>query len=130
MEDVVVEEDPTLARFARYERVWGILSSQTPSADITLTFATLPWPLLTSPTKVEDFTVSAISEFLFHAQRPSNGAEGEKNRRTRLKEEILRWHPDKFEHRVLNRVVPADTELVRAGADAVIKALTCLKESQ
>ena len=131
MEDVVVvEEDPIQARFARYERVWGVLSSPTSSADITLTFATLPWPLLTAPTKLEDFTVAAISEFLFHKQRPSSGVEGEKNRRTRLKEELLRWHPDKFEHRVLGRIVPADMELVRAGADAVIKVLTSLKESQ
>lgn len=125
-----VKEDPLQVRFSQYERIWGALSNPSPTMDLTLTFATMPWPLLAPPSSPANITLAAITAFLFHAQRPDPSPSSEKSRRARLKEELLRWHPDKFEHRVLSHVVLADREAVLAGADAVIKVLNELRSAE
>ncbi|KAI5119313.1 hypothetical protein M0805_004557 [Coniferiporia weirii] len=112
--------DPLKALFVRYERLWARLSS--PLTETTaLGFASVPWPMLTAPSAPGDITAEGISAFLFHEDRTTAA------RKRVVKEELLRWHPDKFAVRVLGRVVdPVEHEHVSAGADIVSKVLTGL----
>jgi hypothetical protein len=41
----------------------------------------------------------------------------------RIKKHIRRWHPDRFETRVLPRVVERERAVVKEGADVVVRSL-------
>ena len=47
----------------------------------------------------------------------------EKKARDRLKEQLLRWHPDRFEGKWLTRVAEEDREEVKKGVGQVARAL-------
>lgn len=107
-----------------------------------LTFDDIPWPIYsTQPgplppgTKgkqrvveidVEEFTSESISTFLLESDIDSKDAMPTKERRDILRETMLRFHPDKFEGRILSMVCERDRERVREGAGRVVRALNDL----
>ena len=49
-----------------------------------------------------------------------------RSQRDRIKEHIRRWHPDRFDTKLLPRVVEGDRENVKEGAGAVVRGLNDL----
>lgn len=77
---------------------------------------------------LEDITVEAISTFLLPERVPSNDIPQDidtiqKERRNKLRETMLRFHPDKFEGRILRRVRERDQERVREAVGKVTRAV-------
>ncbi|KAI0320468.1 hypothetical protein OF83DRAFT_1053111 [Amylostereum chailletii] len=82
-----------------------------------------PWPLCFPITRVEDINAHNVEAFVMHPHRP--GMEG-KTRKLRLRAELLRWHPDKFQAVVLGKVVPTERENIKELAVTVAQILTQL----
>jgi len=76
------------------------------------------------PLALEDFTYAAIDRFLLHPAR-----EPSKARRDKLRDAILRYHPDKFS-RYLHRIVEEDRARVHEGVVIVTRHLNQLMSSE
>ena len=123
-----------------YDRKWKVLLSGEMNGD-DLRFADVPWPLVNMHTRVhknkerrtttmEDLTEENISAFLL-SRSPGSGEQerGEtekKERRERLRETMLRFHPDKFEGRLMGRVREEERANVREGVGQVVRVLNNL----
>ena len=104
-----------------YEEKWAVLR-----ADVEvppLVFSDIPWPLFGIPSSAEDITPARVQEFLCHPERESVQSAGQAKS---LRSEMLRWHPDKFNAKVLNKVMEGDREAVKEGAGKVARILTQL----
>lgn len=137
---------------ARYERKWKELLATAADSEATeteneLRFDDIPWPVLVSdigPTPdrkgkgraldvridIEDLTVDGVSAFLLPGGRPAESVTAledaetiKKERRDKLRETMLRFHPDKFEGRVMRRVREKDKEMVREGVGRITRAI-------
>lgn len=104
-----------------YDRRWVELLN---SKSVDLGFGDVPWPVQ-GRLDVSQVTPETISAFLF----PSSSDDGMgRTRKEVLREEMLRFHPDKFEGRVMRRVRPEDRDAVREGANAVARAVMGLMD--
>ncbi|KAF8799751.1 hypothetical protein BYT27DRAFT_7263611 [Phlegmacium glaucopus] len=103
-------------RFALYESKWAALKSSVP----VLSFELLPWPTLHDVFAPEDITTERMVEFFYHNERP--GYE-KKTRKECNRIELLRWHPDKFLIKVLDKVVAEHHAIVEEAAGQVIRFL-------
>ena len=103
-----------------------------------LKFMDIPWPVFSIDPAIfsgdlhlelDVINAESISTFLLpaerFAQRPLD-ADLKKERRERLREALLRFHPDKFEGRILTRVVARDKEKTREAVAKVAIALNTL----
>ncbi|KAH8115895.1 hypothetical protein DFH11DRAFT_1506790 [Phellopilus nigrolimitatus] len=96
-----------------YEAAWATLKDRP-----VLYFSTMPWPVLNQPTSTEDLTANAIGAFVLS---PAHSTD--KQNSQRLKDQLLRWHPDRFESKWVPKANDADKEAVRRGAGQVARAL-------
>jgi hypothetical protein len=97
-----------------YERRWKSLLEETQEQ---LMFVDIPWPIKdTKGMHLEDLTLESISTFLL--RDISNTT-----RRDKLRETMLRYHPDKFEGRILKHVKESEKETVREAVGQVARAL-------
>ncbi|KIJ65929.1 hypothetical protein HYDPIDRAFT_87879 [Hydnomerulius pinastri MD-312] len=130
-----------------YERRWKELLGPQTEENQPLTFADIPWPLFAAQSlaahepcdkilTIEEFTTEAISMFVVPissnpAPAPSESDENKKReRRDKLKETMLRFHPDKFEGRIMRRVLTKDKDRVREAVGQVARALNTLMSEQ
>lgn len=100
-----------------YDRRWVELLN---SKSVDLGFGDVPWPVR-DKLEIPQLTAEAISAFLF----PSGSG---RMRKEVLREAMLRFHPDKFEGRVMPRIRSEDRDSVREGANAVARAVMVLME--
>jgi hypothetical protein len=125
-----------------YERRWGVLSVSGVGGGGSLKFEDIPWPVYeanrdsskTTQLSLDSLTSSTISAFILppdetevspntpNSNPPTSNTPTRKNR---LRETLLRFHPDKFEGRVMGRVIPEgeEREKVREGVGRVVRAL-------
>lgn len=104
-----------------YEDKWTVLR-----ADVRvrpLGFSDVPWPLFGTATSAADITPVQVLEFLCHPQRESVQSAGLAKV---IRSEMLRWHPDKFNGKVLNLVMESDREAVKEAAGEVARILVQL----
>lgn len=105
----------------------GLLEST--SAD--LGFGDVPWPVC-GKADISRLTSEGISAFLFpvclEVEEPDGGKA--RTRREELRGTMLRFHPDKFEGRILPRVKKEERDAVREGANAVARAVAALMEAK
>jgi len=117
-----------------YRRRWvELLESKPQSAD--LGFGDIPWPVGGGGVpNISELTAEAISAFLFipdekHGEEQGLDEAGRvRTRKEELRGVMLRFHPDKFEGRVMPRVLHEEKAAVREGANAVTRAVTTLME--
>ena len=108
-----------------YQRRWiELLESRSESAD--LGFGDIPWPVRGGAPDISQLTTEVISAFLFEEHEGLDEAERAKMRKEELRGTMLRFHPDKFEGRVVRRVRHEEREAVREGANAVTRAVSAL----
>jgi hypothetical protein len=111
-------------QFEEYELKWEELKSGRELPP--LCFDILPWPVLgSSARRPSDITLQRVEEFVYHPLR--RGVES-KSRRDRVRMEILKWHPDKFNAKVLKQVI--DAAQVTEGAGLVARYLTQIMEEE
>jgi hypothetical protein len=112
-----------------YESRWMLLNFATRSSPIiiqsapgnlTLSFRDIPWPLLHPPSSCDGITTVAIRMFLASEHQSSD-----KSLRDRIREALLRWHPDRFEGRIMEHVRADQRGEVKKGVDIVV---CCLNE--
>ena len=120
-----------------YETRWkALLVPSTPATpnEPTLGLADIPWPVYQafgdknpgpSSFRVDDLTVDAVSTFLLHSSIDDDKDPdvSRKDRRERLRDGMLRFHPDKFEGKYLSRVEDREKERVREGLVFVVRGL-------
>ncbi|KAI0689746.1 hypothetical protein BC835DRAFT_228963 [Cytidiella melzeri] len=135
---------------AQYETRWTLLLGGVDASqplDDELTFGSIPWPVLITevgPTldakgkgkskaalELEDLTSEAISSFLLPGGKPAESLTIDKEvikkeRRDKLRETMLRFHPDKFEGRIMHRVRASDKVIVRDAVGRVARAINGL----
>ncbi|PIL37710.1 hypothetical protein GSI_01404 [Ganoderma sinense ZZ0214-1] len=123
-----------------YETRWKTLLAPgipTASSEPTLGLADIPWPVyqmysdktrLSSSLRLEDLTVDAISAFLLPSSVDDDRDPdmSKKERRERLRDAMLRLHPDKFEGRVMPRVRADEKDVVREAVGVVARTLNTL----
>ena len=108
-----------------YQRRWaGLLESKSKFAD--LGFGDIPWPVPGGPPDISLITAEAVSAFLFFPEEAGKG----KTRKEELRGTMLRFHPDKFEGRIIPRVREEERAAVREGANAVTRAVSTLMEQR
>jgi hypothetical protein len=116
-----------------YRRRWvELLESKPQSAD--LGFGDIPWPVGGGGVpNISELTAEAISAFLFIPDDEKHGEEQgleeagkARTRKEELRGVMLRFHPDKFEGRIIPRVRHEEKAAVREGANAVTRAVTTL----
>ena len=120
------------AQFELYEKKWEILRS---GIDMNGTkvppihFCEIPWPVvnitLTDPSQIQ---AEHIQEFLMHPLREKPDARGKaRNRWTKVKkvkDELLRWHSDRFDQVVLSKVREEDKAAAFEAGGLVNRVLT------
>lgn len=98
---------------ARYEANWQFFASKHPEAPIA--YADVPWFLAAEGAPQEELQRVVLY-----------GTSGPEEQRKRLRTELIRWHPDKFEARFGRRLVPADRDRVLARVVATSQALNAI----
>ena len=108
-------------RLRVYEETWAALRSNVGGTK-PLRFRDIPWPVFGNVWSGDDVNKERVREFMCHPlheyMRTSGGGLA---KATRL--ELLRWHPDKFNGKVLNRVVEADRKAVQDAAEHIVHVL-------
>lgn len=106
-------KDNVVRAWNKYESDWTNLKEHA-----VLRFRIIPWPLLKAVTTTDEITANAVGALVLSPHHSQ-----EKKARDRLKEQLLRWHPDRFEGKWLPRVVEEDREDVKKGVGQVARAL-------
>ncbi|KAI0733762.1 hypothetical protein C8Q72DRAFT_554306 [Fomitopsis betulina] len=113
-----------------YDTRWKELLGSSTNSEGSLRFTDIPWPVLPADLSsrrfrelaLDDLTVGAISSFLL-PQDDSESEAGRKERKEKLRETMLRFHPDKFEGRILRRVVERERETVMEAVGMVVRSI-------
>ena len=115
----ILSKEEVVQLFEAHERQWSKLITYD-----ELRWDTLPWPMLKKPSVPEDITSGAIHAYILSPHYP----EKDKSRSTkdRIKEHIRRWHPDRFETKMLTKVIEGEKEKVKEGAGSVVRNLNDL----
>ncbi|KAH7912401.1 hypothetical protein BJ138DRAFT_1148408 [Hygrophoropsis aurantiaca] len=96
-----------------YESGWAtLLASSGP-----LTFQDIPWPLLSPPANTEDIEAEDIGAFLFSPVHSPG-----QSRKERIRNALLRWHPDRF-RRLLCRIEGAEKGVVEERVGIIARCL-------
>lgn len=106
----------TIEAWEQFEQGWRSLCSGANAQD--LTFASIPWPMESQPTSALDINGDAIRKFLLSPLHSAN-----KPAKQRLREQLLRYHPDRFESRILRRVSESDRASVKQAVNTVAQCL-------
>lgn len=108
--------------FAIYDAKWAELKTNHNLSSIDV--RELPWPSLAlKHFTVQEFTREDVLTFVFHPLRPSLM---QKSAKDRVKTEVLRFHPDKFDAFVLPKVREDQRALAQELAGAAVRALTTI----
>lgn len=105
--------------------------SNSESSVVKLTFDDIPWPVAPpaderSSITVDDISPGLISSFLLPTNPMDMPPDDSSPAKDVLRATMLRFHPDKFEARVLSRVREKDKDRVKEVADVVVRALNSL----
>ncbi|KAF8479856.1 hypothetical protein JB92DRAFT_2767173 [Gautieria morchelliformis] len=115
-----VTDRPVLEIWNAYENQWEVMATAT-----KLRFRSIPWPMLTPVSSPDMLLPIYIAAFILNPQH-SQG----KSRKDRLREALLRWHPDRFEAKWLKKVVEEERDSVQEGVGCVVRALNDLLSAE
>ncbi|KAI0710789.1 hypothetical protein C8Q76DRAFT_738710 [Earliella scabrosa] len=116
-----------------YDRRWQLIKEAKPEYWGAVPYMEFPFPVIPTirtenwpaPPAPSDIDKKRVEEFLFHPVR----MEG-KTRKERIREEFLRWHPDKFEGQAMRVVRNEEKEIMREAVGVIARILTEIKEGQ
>ena len=87
----------------------------------SLIWEDFPWPMFKRPKSPDDLTSPAITAYMLSSVHPQDRATKE-----RIKDNIRRWHPDRFNSQLLTKVKESERERVSEGAGSVARILNDL----
>ena len=108
-----MSKEDVIRLFDEHERQWARI----PTLEI-LSWSSFAWPMLKKPSSPEELTTTAISAYVLNPNAPTD-----KNEKDRIKEHIRRWHPDRFETKLLPKVRSDERDTVKEGAGQVVRSL-------
>jgi len=111
----VLSKDELVRLYEHHENKWRQLRD----CD-NLGWNSIAWPVFKRPSEPEEMTTVAISAYVLSKYAPDAIT---KSPRDRVKDHLKRWHIDKFETRILPRVVEEEREKVKIGAGVVAQGL-------
>lgn len=111
-----LSKEEVIKLFEEHERRWARI----PSLDF-LSWHSFPWPMLKQPNDPEQLTYIEIQAYVLSPHQPAD-----KTPRERIKDYLRKWHPDRFETKLLPKVREDDREEVKEGAGAVARHLNKL----
>ncbi|KAI0937626.1 hypothetical protein AcV7_003613 [Taiwanofungus camphoratus] len=111
--------------FALYDAKWAELRRNPNLRQIAL--VELPWPVFCQVGSAADITLEGVQEFVFHPLRQSLQ---NKSRKERIRSDILKWHPDKFNTTTLTKVRPWEKEIISEAAGLVARFLNQIMEQE
>ncbi|TEB28717.1 hypothetical protein FA13DRAFT_1735541 [Coprinellus micaceus] len=122
-----ISDEDLVRLFIFHDQQWDRITSFH-----SLQWSDFPWPVLNfiGPRSEREITVDSVSEYILSALQVQNAdgydEEGRLRRKEMVKEQIRKWHPDRFESRFLGKVPEARGERmrVRRGAGLVVRYLT------
>ena len=109
--------------FRIYDAKWEELRTKRKDEIPPIALNDLPWPVFCPVNNAQDITCERVREFVLHSMRP--GME-QKTAKHRLRLDIVKWHPDKFNNTTLPRVREWEREAAREAAGEVAKFLNQL----
>ncbi|KAF8339420.1 hypothetical protein F5887DRAFT_964507 [Amanita rubescens] len=120
-----------------YDQKWKtLLSDGDRSHEGWLKFVDIPWPIpnayKTGRICIDDLTEDGISTFLLSSRVPvpigteKMATNDAKEKKDKLREAMLRFHPDKFEGRIMKLVAEVERGNVREGIAQVVRVLNRL----
>ena len=117
------------AQFELYEKKWEVLRSGVDNDGTKIHlifFDQIPWPVVNmTPTNPRQIQPEHIREFLTHPLREKPDASGRKRTvKAKVRDELKRWHSDRFNPTVLSRVCEEDKLAVSEAAGMVVRVLT------
>ena len=102
----------------QYERRWERLLSDT--SDEGWLFEEIPWPTAQPIMSASGLDVEAVGNFITHSRM-------DRAFRDVVAQELRRWHPDKFESRVLPRIHQLDREEARRAMTKLSRILIAFR---
>jgi hypothetical protein len=102
--------------FERHERLWKRASEGS-----ELAWNDFPWPMARTPNGPDDITYALINAYMQSPHWPDK--EKSKTTKDRIKDQMKKWHPDRFETKFLPRVQERWKETVKLGAGNVTRHL-------
>lgn len=105
--------------FEAHERQWPKLATLD-----QLRWFNFPWPMLKMPSDPDEITSNAVSAYILSPHYPDK--DKSKPTKDRIKDHIRRWHPDRFDTKLLVKVVDSEKEKVKEGAGSVVRNLNDL----
>ncbi|TBU24102.1 hypothetical protein BD309DRAFT_855046 [Dichomitus squalens] len=109
-------KEEVIKLFDEHEKRW----SRIPTLDI-LSWHSFPWPMLKQPNDPEQLTYIEIQAYVLSPHQSAD-----RTPRERIKDYLRKWHPDRFETKLLPKVREDDREKVKEGAGAVARHLNKL----
>ncbi|KAI0674109.1 hypothetical protein C8Q78DRAFT_967314 [Trametes maxima] len=114
-----MSKEDVIKLFEEHDRRWSRLAT----LDV-LFWSSFPWPMLKPPSDPEQITYPEVQAYVLSPHQP-----GEKTSKERIKDYLRKWHPDRFETKLLPKVREDDRETVKEGAGAVARHLNKLLSS-
>ncbi|KAG2359537.1 hypothetical protein BDR07DRAFT_1181206, partial [Suillus spraguei] len=108
----------TIKLFEHHRGQWDKLTSGVLGV---LNWDDFPWPVFKRPNGPDDVTTPCITAYMLSALHPAD-----KSPKDRIKDNIRRWHPDRFETQLLPKVKESDRDIVREAAGTVVRVLNDL----
>ncbi len=99
-----------------YERRWHSAVAEDAGNAALLTFESIPWPMNPQPTSVHELDGALVKSFILSPAHSLG-----KPAKQRLREQLLRFHPDRFLGRWLSRVGENDRAAVKEGVNKVAR---------
>jgi hypothetical protein len=111
----VLSQREAIVLFAEHDWQWERLKTLD-----DLGWDNFPWPVFEKPTEPEELTSVAINAYVLSSHHPTDKS---KTARARIKNQIKKWHLDRFETTLLRKVREEEREKVREGARSVALTL-------
>ncbi|KAG8928901.1 hypothetical protein FRC02_006240 [Tulasnella sp. 418] len=100
-----------------YETRWATLQDTKDSLG-SLNFSDIPWPVINKPSSPASLTADSIEKFLM-----STAHSKDKGAKQRIRDAMLRFHPDRFEGRWMNSIRTSDRPAVKEAVGLVVRYL-------
>jgi hypothetical protein len=132
LEDHAEGEQPATRRFSFGDIPWPVFAAYSQRSDKRGTDGRGAWESVPADLSVtvslDDLTAEAISMFLLPPSTSTSpmGDQEKKERKEKLRETFLRFHPDKFEGRIMKRVEEGEKVKVRQAIGQVVRVLNTL----
>ena len=121
------KEDVTTI-FEAHNRLWASVQEK-----VDLRWRDFPWPMFRTPSNPEEIKIPLIKAYLesdhypdvvkYSSEASRTAKDREKEIKSRIRDLMKKWHPNRFETSYVKKVIEEEREMVQEGAGSVARAL-------